>query len=73
MSLTDAEPLLRDADQAIIRLGLLGKKSAYWLKEQARAQRIPCTRVGKTLMWSEQDLLEIVALLRSKPRNAFKG
>ena len=65
----DAEPLLHDADAAIERLGLKGRKSAYWLKQEARAQRIPCTRAGKTLMWSEQNLLDIVALLSSGPRN----
>lgn len=63
-------PLLHDADAAIKRLGI--PKSAYWLKQQARLQRIPVTRVGKTLMWSERDLLDIVALLRSEPRNKFR-
>lgn len=72
MSIVESEPLLHDAKAAIERLGLKGRKSPHWLQQQAREQRIPVTRVGKTLMWSDRDLQEIVALLHSAPRNKFK-
>ena len=69
MTAAGPEPLLYDAEQAIERLGLKGRKSPHWLKDQARAQRIPVTRVGKTQMWSPQNLLDIVVLLSCEPRN----
>lgn len=72
MTASDVQPLLYDAAAALERLGLKGRKSEYWLKQQAREQRIPCTRIGKTLMWSDRDLVDIVALLRSEPRNKFR-
>lgn len=67
-----AEPLLYDEHQAIERLGLKGKKTGRWLLDKARADQIPFTPVGKTLMWSDEDLRDIVALLRHKPRNKFQ-
>jgi hypothetical protein len=69
-SANGAEPMLFDAETAIERMGLKGRKSQHWLKQEARAERIPCTRVGKTLMGSERDLADIVAQLRCEPRNA---
>jgi hypothetical protein len=65
-------PLLFDAKQTLERLGLTGVKSEYWLEQQARLQRIPCTMVGRTRRWSEQDMAEIVALFRCAPRNKFR-
>jgi hypothetical protein len=60
-------------EQAAPRLGVdqHGRpiKSANWLKDQVRRERIPCTRLGKTITFSERDLAEIVEVLRSPARN----
>ena len=65
-------PLLFDAEQTLERLGLVEEKSVYWLNQQARLQRIPCTMVGRTRKWSERDMAEIVELFRCPPRNKFR-
>lgn len=66
---TQPPGMLMSAEQAIERLGLTGIKSPRWLKDQARSERIPVSRVGKTLMWSERDLYELVELLHAEPRS----
>jgi hypothetical protein len=57
-------PLLYTAEQAAERLGTdeHGRpiKSARWLLDMARAGRIPYTRVGKTLCFSERNLRDLV-------------
>lgn len=35
-------------------------KSANWMKENARAGRIPCHRVGRTIMFTPSDVAEII-------------
>lgn len=72
MTTSEMTPLLFDAEQTIERLGLVGEKSAYWLNQQARLQRIPCTMVGRTRKWSERDMADIVALFRVEPKNRFR-
>jgi hypothetical protein len=67
-----AEGRLYDAAEAIERMGLTGKKSPRWLKDQARADRLYYTPVGKTLMWSAQDIRDNITRMRHKPRNAFR-
>jgi hypothetical protein len=56
--------LLYTAQQAAERLGAdeSGRpiKSARWLLDMARAGRIPYTRIGKTLCFSERNLLDLV-------------
>ena len=54
-----AEPLIYNAEQAAKRLN--GLKTANWLKTQARAGRIPHTRLGKTIAFSEQNLRDLVS------------
>jgi hypothetical protein len=65
MTETDTRPLLYTAEQASERLGCdaNGKpiKSARWLLDEARAGRIPYTRIGKTPCWSEQNLADLIA------------
>lgn len=66
-----AAPLLYDAEQASKRLGAgsNGKPlvSAYWLRRKAAARRIPCTYLGKSPRWSEQDLLDLIEQRRQVP------
>ena len=62
---------LYDAAATIKRMGLEGKKSPRWLEDQARADRIYFTPVGKTLMWSEQDMRDNLVRMRHAPRNKF--
>jgi hypothetical protein len=60
-----AEPLIYDPAQASKRLGCDANgrpiKTANWLKTQARAGTIPHTRIGKTICFSEQNLVDLVA------------
>lgn len=62
---------LYDAEETIKVMGLEGKKSARWLLDQARASRIYFTTVGKTPMWSAQDIRDNLARMRHVPRNKF--
>ena len=65
---TPAEPLIYDPAQASARLN--GLKTANWLKTQARAGQIPHTRLGKTIAFSEQNLVDLVA---QESRDAGSG
>lgn len=62
---------LYDAEETIKVMGLEGRKSARWLLDQARADRLYFTPVGKTLMWSAQDIRDNLARMRHTPRNKF--
>lgn len=53
-------------------MGLEGIKSPRWLEEKARAEEIWFTPVGKTLMWSRQDIRDNIARMRHKPRNNLR-
>jgi hypothetical protein len=53
------EPLIYSPEQASVRLN--GLKKPNWLKTQARAGRIPHTRLGKTICFSEQNLADLIA------------
>lgn len=53
-----AEPLIYNPEQASKRINKL--KTANWLKTQARAGRIPHTRLGKTIGFSEQNLRDLI-------------
>lgn len=71
----ETQPLLYTAEQASQRLGVDddGKPlvSAYWLKRKAGKGLIPHTRLGKSAVWSEQDLADLVEQRRKvgpKPR-----
>lgn len=63
--------LLFDAEQASARLGVDSNGrplvSAYWLRRKAAARRIPCTYLGKSARWSEQDLLDLIEQRRQVP------
>lgn len=60
-----AEPLIYNPAQASVRLGCDENgqpiKTENWLKTQARAGKIPCTRLGKTICFSEQNLRDLIA------------
>jgi len=63
---------LYDAEETIERMGLKGKKSARWLLDKVRAEQLFFTPVGKTPMWSDQDIRDNLLRMRHKPRNAFR-
>lgn len=44
------------------------KKTANWLRTQARNAAIPCTRMGRTIMFSEADLAEIARMSQQRPK-----
>lgn len=44
------------------------RKTANWLKARARAGVIPCTRMGRTIMFSEADLAEIARMGQQRPK-----
>nr|WP_229328820.1 helix-turn-helix domain-containing protein [Streptomyces sp. UNOC14_S4] len=43
--------------------------SEWWLKEQARRQRIPFTRVGGAYRFTAEHVAEIIALFEERPRD----
>ena len=60
-------PLLYTAEEA---RELLGKaRSADWLKRKAGIGLIPCTRIGRTVMWSRADLEELIRANYCDPKN----
>jgi hypothetical protein len=49
---------------------ILPGKSAYWLKRNAGKGTIPCTRLGRTVMFTPADLSEIARAGARKPQAA---
>lgn len=60
---------LYNSTETIRLMRLEGIKSARWLEDRARAEEIWFTPVGKTLMWSRQDIRDNLLRMRRKPRN----
>ena len=60
-------PVSYDAKEAG---GIIGQ-SANWMKTQARAGKIPFTRVGRQMRWTPQQLAEILRAGEQKPRLAL--
>ena len=50
------EPLIFTPEEAALRVG----KSAAWLKREAGKRAIPCTRLGRTVSFSEKNLRDLV-------------
>ena len=46
--------------------GFFPGKTANWLKVQARKGGIPCTRMGRTIMFSDADLTDIGRMFQQK-------
>lgn len=61
------EPVSYDAETA----GPLIGQTANWMKTQARAGKIPFTRVGRQMRWTPQHLSEILRAGEQKPRAAL--
>lgn len=61
------EPVSYDAETA----GPLIGQTANWMKTQARAGKIPFTRVGRSMRWTPQHLSEILRAGEQKPRAAL--
>lgn len=57
-------PVNYDADTA----GALIGRTGNWMKTQARAGKIPFTRVGRSMRWTPQHLSEILRAGEQKPR-----
>lgn len=60
-------PVSYDAKQAGDIIG----QTANWMKTQARAGKIPFTRVGRQMRWLPQQLAEILRAGEQKPRAAL--
>ena len=60
-------PVSYDAKKAGDIIG----QSANWMKTQARAGKIPFTRVGRQMRWTPQQLAEILRAGEQKPRLAL--
>jgi hypothetical protein len=61
------EPFSYDAEEAG---GFLGR-SADWMKKQARAGKIPCTRVGQSMRWTPEHIREILRMGEQRPQPAL--
>ena len=57
-------PVSYDAEEA----GKILHRSANWMKTQARAGKIPFTRLGRKMVWTPQHLAEILRAGEQKPR-----
>jgi len=51
--------------------GKILHKSANWMKTQARAGKIPFTRLGRGMVWTPQQISEILRAGEQKPRPAL--
>jgi hypothetical protein len=56
-------PVTYDAAKA----GEMVGQSANWMKTQARAGRIPYTRIGRSMRWTPQQVAEIIRAGEKKP------
>ena len=54
------EPLVLTPAQAAVRIGI-HIVTEYWLKINARHRKIPCTRIGRSIGFSEENIRAIVA------------
>jgi hypothetical protein len=63
-------PVLYSPEEAEM---ILPGKTAYWLKNQARLRRIPCTRLGRTVLFTPADLNEIARDGARKPATEPAG
>lgn len=43
-------------------------KSAWWMKDMARRGEIPCTRPGRSYLWTTEQLAEILRMFERRPR-----
>jgi len=59
-------PVSYDAEEA----GKILHRSANWMKTKARAGKIPFTRLGRQMVWTPQNLSEILRAGEQKPRPA---
>jgi hypothetical protein len=60
-------PVSYDAEEA----GEIIHQSANWMKTQARARKIPFTRVGRGMVWTPQQLAEILRAGEQRPKPAL--
>lgn len=60
-------PVSYDAEEA----GKILHRSANWMKTQARAGKIPFTRLGRQMVWTPQHLSEILRAGEQKPQPAL--
>lgn len=51
--------------------GAIIGKSENWMKTQARAGKIPFSRMGRTMRWTPQHLSEILRAGESKPQHVL--
>jgi helix-turn-helix protein len=58
------EPLLYTPAQAVKRIGV-ELVSERWLRRMAGERRIPCTRIGRSIGFSEEDIQAIIAQFNS--------
>lgn len=59
-------PVMYDPEQA----GPIVGHTANWMKIKARKNLIPCTRVGRKIMFTPQDLADLAAMGRQRPQMA---
>jgi hypothetical protein len=58
------EPFSYDADEAGAFLG----RSGDWMKKQARAGKIPFSRVGQSMRWTPEHIREILRSGEQRPQ-----
>ena len=62
-------PVLYSPEE-VEELRLLPEVTANWLKRKAGLGLVPCTRLGRTIMFSAGDITEIACSGAQKPRDA---
>lgn len=58
------DPVYYNAEEA----GRIVRQSANWMKTHARAGDIPFTRIGRTVLWTPQQLAEIGRRGEQRPK-----
>jgi len=61
-------PVMYSPEEAV-SLGILPGLTVNWLKRQAGREAIPCTRLGRVIMFSAGDLTEIARRGARKPQD----
>lgn len=61
-------PILYAPDEAAAILDPAGKTTGYWLLKRARSGEFPCTKVGRSIVFSPGNLAEIARGLNKPGR-----
>jgi hypothetical protein len=66
---TDSEPLVHTPAEAAKRIGIVTER---WLRRKAGERRIPCTRMGRAIGFTDEDIQAIIEQFRRPIPNRVK-